>query len=72
MTRRRMFRRHENHDAEPAQDGSAAADETFIRLRTDDLSRVFAVPSWLRDLGLMAWLLVGVLLLLAAWSGCSR
>ena len=29
------------------------------------LSQVFAVPSWLRDLGLMSWLVVGTLLLLA-------
>ena len=28
------------------------------------LGRVFAVPSWLRDLGLMSWLVVGTLLLL--------
>lgn len=28
------------------------------------LSRVFAVPAWLRDLGLMSWLVVGTLLLL--------
>ncbi len=27
------------------------------------LSRVFSVPPWLRDLGLMAWLLVGVIVL---------
>ena len=32
---------------------------------SDGLAHVFAVPSWLRDLGLMSWLLVGTLLLLA-------
>jgi putative heme transporter len=31
-----------------------------------ELSTVFAAPRWLRDLGRTAWLLVGVLLLLAA------
>jgi predicted PurR-regulated permease PerM len=53
-------------------DGAAAAsmlamadtterDET---IRPEDLRGLFRVPDWLRNLGLMAWLLVGVTLLL--------
>jgi predicted PurR-regulated permease PerM len=57
MKRRRVL--HEQDD--PA---SPAGDATFVEIDRDQLSRVFAVPSWLRDLGLMAWLLVGTLLLL--------
>ena len=44
--------------------GSPGGETTFVEIGSDQLSRVFAVPSWLRDLGLMAWLIVGVLLLL--------
>ncbi len=35
-----------------------------MEIDTEGLSRVFAVPSWLRDLGVMSWLVVGTLLLL--------
>ncbi len=35
-----------------------------MEIDPDRLSRVFAVPPWLRDLGLMSWLVVGTLLLL--------
>src|SRR5919198_53735 len=33
-------------------------------IRPEDLTGLFAVPQWLRDLGLAAWLLVGITLLL--------
>src|SRR5215218_8177582 len=33
-------------------------------IRADELAGVFAVPQWIRDLGLTAWLLVGITLLL--------
>ena len=33
-------------------------------IRADELADVFAVPQWIRDLGLTAWLLVGITLLL--------
>src|SRR4051794_8017020 len=41
-------------------DGSA----TRAEIRPEDLRRVFAVPQWLRDLGMTSWLLTGVTLLL--------
>ena len=37
----------------------------FIELHPGELSGLFAAPPWLRDLGVMAWLLVGVTALLA-------
>jgi predicted PurR-regulated permease PerM len=48
-------------------DGAATTsdDATFVQIDSGELSRVFAVPSWLRDLGLMSWLLVGTFVLLA-------
>ena len=40
-------------------------DETeFIELDPGELSGLFAAPPWLRDLGVMSWLLVGVTVLL--------
>jgi predicted PurR-regulated permease PerM len=57
MARRRIVQRRAAH-----QDGGAAA--TFVEIEPGQLARVFAVPSWLRDLGFMSWLVVGVLLLL--------
>src|SRR6185312_1027296 len=37
---------------------------TDVEIRPDELEDVFAVPQWVRDLGLAAWLLVGITLLL--------
>jgi putative heme transporter len=41
------------------------AEAQVIQLDVDELSAVFSAPRWLRDLGLAAWLLVGVAALLA-------
>src|SRR4051794_8182352 len=57
------LRRHHGHSH--PDNGASPADAPPVLLASDALARVFAVPSWLRDLGLMAWLLVGVLLLIA-------
>ena len=35
-----------------------------MEIDPEQLSRIFAVPQWLRDLGLMSWLVVGSLVLL--------
>ena len=50
------------HDGDPhaATDGDAE----FIEIDARQLSGLFAAPPWLRDLGLMSWLLVGVFVLL--------
>jgi predicted PurR-regulated permease PerM len=60
--------------AEPdAGPGSAAPDggpqPTVVQIDATSLSRVFSAPMWLRDLGLLAWFLVGVAILLvgAVW-----
>jgi putative heme transporter len=37
----------------------------FVELAPGELSRVFSAPAWLRDLGIMSWLLVGVTVLVA-------
>jgi len=39
-------------------------DETVVKIDATSLSRVFSAPMWLRDLGLLAWFLVGVGLVL--------
>jgi predicted PurR-regulated permease PerM len=57
-----MRRRRVLHEKDG--DGSPGGEATFVEIGPDQLSRVFAVPSWLRDLGFMSWLVVGTLLLL--------
>jgi predicted PurR-regulated permease PerM len=44
-------------------------EEQFIEIDASELHGIFAAPNWLRDVGLTAWLLVGVTLLLvgAVW-----
>jgi predicted PurR-regulated permease PerM len=44
--------------------GPEAAAPTVVQLDATALSRVFSAPMWLRDLGLLAWFLVGVAVLL--------
>jgi predicted PurR-regulated permease PerM len=51
-----------------AQGGPAAvgapAEGDYVEIDASELSGVFAAPSWLRDIGLTSWLLVGVALFL--------
>jgi predicted PurR-regulated permease PerM len=49
----RLSRR--SHEAEPT-----AESPTVVQIDATALSRVFSAPMWLRDLGLLAWFLVGV------------
>jgi predicted PurR-regulated permease PerM len=47
-------------------DGEGGHEETeYVEIEPAELAGVFAAPSWLRDLGLMAWLGVGVAAALA-------
>ncbi len=48
--------------------GASATDE-YVEIDPAELTGVFAAPGWLRDVGLTAWLLVGVALFLvgAVW-----
>jgi len=48
----------------PASAESADASPTVVTIDATALSRVFSAPMWLRDLGLLAWFLVGVGLVL--------
>ena len=57
MIRARLRRRGQDAPQDPAQD-------ELVEIDAAELSGVFAVPSWLRDIGLAAWLLVGVTLLI--------
>jgi predicted PurR-regulated permease PerM len=49
---------------EPHPAGAPEAAPTVVQIDATSLSRVFSAPMWLRDLGLLAWFLVGVGILL--------
>jgi putative heme transporter len=57
--------RHGDRDHVPAD----APSPRVVQIDATGLSRVFSAPMWLRDLGLLAWFLVGVALVLvgATW-----
>jgi predicted PurR-regulated permease PerM len=57
MIKGRLHRRHRPDRRE--------AEDDYFEVDPAELSGIFAVPSWLRDMGLMAWLLVGVALFIA-------
>jgi putative heme transporter len=42
-----------------------SAEEEFVEIDPGELAGVFAAPGWLRDVGVTAWLLVGLTLFLA-------
>src|SRR5262249_4576537 len=46
------------------QSGEPTVHQTVVQIDATALSRVFSAPIWLRDLGLLAWFLVGVALVL--------
>jgi putative heme transporter len=54
---RGRLRRRQGEAERPAED-------EFVEIDAAQLTGVFAAPSWLRDIGLTAWLLVGVTLFL--------
>src|SRR5688572_30533778 len=57
MIRGRLRRRVHEHHAEPSP-----ADD-YVEIDPAELSGVFRAPDWLRDAGMMSWLLVGIALL---------
>src|SRR6476620_7266731 len=59
----RFLDRFSHRDAEP-RPVAGAPGPTVVQIDATSLSRVFSAPMWLRDLGLLAWFLVGVALLL--------
>jgi predicted PurR-regulated permease PerM len=62
VIRARLRRRHGGGEG-------VKPEEEVVEIEPRELTGVFATPHWLRDLGLTAWLLVGVTLLLvgAVW-----
>ncbi|HEX6763056.1 MAG TPA: AI-2E family transporter [Gaiellaceae bacterium] len=64
---RLKFWQHSTPKAAPAAAGHVRVDQVVVELDADqlkELSTVFSAPRWLRDLGLAAWFLVGVALLI--------
>lgn len=57
-----LFARFRHGRAQPA--GPSESQRTVVEIDATGLSRVFSAPIWLRDLGLLAWFLVGVAILL--------
>ena len=57
MIRGRLHR-HERHQDEPDPG------DDYIEIDPGELSGIFNVPAWLRNAGLMAWMLVGVAVLI--------
>ena len=66
VIRGRLHRR--GREAEPRR----AASDDYIEIDPGELANVFSVPGWLRDVGLMSWLLVGVALLSPGRSRSPR
>src|SRR6516225_8739793 len=61
----RFRHRHpEQPDPVPPPHVEAPPQRTVVEIDASSLSRVFSAPVWLRDLGLLAWFLVGVALVL--------
>lgn len=58
-----LFDRFRHGSADAAEE-AITPDETVVKIDATSLSRVFSAPMWLRDLGLLAWFLVGVGLVL--------
>jgi predicted PurR-regulated permease PerM len=60
-----LFDRLRGRRDEPQAAGDAeVAAPPVVQIDATSLSRVFSAPMWLRDLGLLAWFLVGVAVLL--------
>ena len=57
------FRKGDHH-RETAEPEAGASAPTVVQIDATSLSRVFSAPVWVRDLGLLAWFLVGVGILL--------
>ena len=56
--------RFTSHERRPEGVENAVATPTVVQIDASSLSRVFSAPMWLRDLGVLAWFLVGVAVLL--------
>jgi predicted PurR-regulated permease PerM len=59
-----LFDRLRRGHALAAEPEPETPERTVVEIDATSLSRVFSAPMWLRDLGLLAWFLVGVAILL--------
>jgi predicted PurR-regulated permease PerM len=59
-----LFERFRRGHAPTAEPEPETPERTVVEIDATSLSRVFSAPMWLRDLGLLAWFLVGVAILL--------
>ncbi|HEX5621904.1 MAG TPA: AI-2E family transporter [Solirubrobacteraceae bacterium] len=66
MAGRRAILRGRIHRQRPEEGARHDEPTYFVDLEPGELSGVFAAPGWLRDCGVLAWLLVGISLLLVA------
>src|SRR3954447_7446245 len=64
MARRRTFHWQAQHPDGVGKAEPPVSDAVFVEIESGELARVFAVPRWLRDLGMLSWLVLGTLLLL--------
>src|SRR6476620_10759867 len=55
-----LFDRLRRGHAPTAEPKPETPERTVVEIDASSLSRVFSAPMWLRDLGLLAWFLVGV------------
>jgi len=62
MPSRRVIRQR------PSTEANGDPPAEFVELAPGELSGVFSAPKWLRDLGMMSWLLVGVAVLVVGIS----
>ena len=58
-----LFDRLRRGHAPTAEPEPETPERTVVEIDATSLSRVFSAPMWLRDLGLLAWFLVGVAIL---------
>jgi len=49
----------------PHEHGEGGEQTSVLEIEPGELTRVFVAPPWLRDAGLVAWLLVGIVLIVA-------
>jgi predicted PurR-regulated permease PerM len=65
MPRRIRWRIH-RHAGEGKPGAAVGQPDEYLELDAEQLSGIFATPRWLRELGVMSWLLVGVAVMVVA------